>query len=275
MATALDPPPFVGGARYQVLEHLARYRFLTAAQLLRLRVGANMHQVYDRLRRLELHGFIKRHRNDRARNQPDIFFLTPAGAGMVAGADAPRSLNITGEIWHRMAIIDAHMGLRGWADAQDWHTDWVRTDFVRSGRHGTKATTTPMREARPYVPDAIGHLTDAAGRRRLFVIEVYWRGGAGLHHFRRKIDTVRAAAAAHAVEKHHGFTPQDGAARYLVVFADADTRRKACAGLPDVAGGGWWQFYFADHPALLAGFDAAWHDAAGNLRPLIDPIGRP
>jgi hypothetical protein len=278
MAASLESAPFVAGPRYGVLVHLARYRFLTVAQLLRLGAAPNKDRIYALLRDLELQGLIKRRQNNRLRSEPDIFWLTKTGASYVDPADvehaaAPRTLNITGEIWHRLAIIDAHIALRLWAAAAAWHVDWVKTDFATSAA-GKRATTTPMRGG-IYVPDATALVTGPDQVQRLLVFEIYWRGAAGLHHFRRKIENVRDAATSHAVEKHHGVEATGSAARYLVSFADSETRQKACSALPDPAAKAWRQFFFADHPGLLSDFKTAWHDAAGTPRPLFGRVGSP
>ena len=215
-----------------ILDALARYQFLTAPQLLGLRVTSDRSHLYAALAKL------KRRRPPAVASLSfgsipgrgrlaDINLLTPPGARLIEERERDtcqvlvhkRPSVFRNDYDHRVGCVGFHIALERWAGENGQQIDFFDTyyDPVSGGGRGIK--TAPKTRI-PYsggaiVPDAVFALIGADGVTRLCVYELYCG-----RRTKRVEDQLRAyfqALEEDAIEERYHY---DNAARILLVFAD-------------------------------------------------------
>ncbi|MGE6786690.1 replication-relaxation family protein, partial [Ensifer adhaerens] len=162
----------------RILEGLARYRFLTIQQLVRLGAGEEK-GVRTRLQDLMTAKLIERQEfrlGPSAGRLPNVHWLTPKGARLVTEAtgtpvEPPRTREIKpAHAWHRMLAIDALMACDRWAENTSQARPVFRSYMQWKGNAPITGVALPGKHA---IADAILETTDTAGNGRLYVLEVY------------------------------------------------------------------------------------------------------
>ncbi|NVJ92994.1 MAG: replication-relaxation family protein [Methylocystaceae bacterium] len=179
---------------FAILQALRTYRYLTAAQLLRIGVSKNKSRLYTVLRSLTSgkRPFVAKMKHGVMPGRgriPDSHYLTKRGAALLAEAlciDSsevayPKStIPIRTHFFHRLHCIDCEITVRLWAEKNDISVDYYHSYFDVTGanRGGTtgkrRALTKIDLKNRPgLIPDASFQLTWPDGTARLFLLEVH------------------------------------------------------------------------------------------------------
>jgi hypothetical protein len=166
---------------HAILVCLARYRFLTAPQLLRLGVSPSRRYLYKALQRL----YARRPRVLRTivfgvhiekGHLPALYYLTPAGSQLLAEAEREEPVAVpervhrfTNDYFHRVNTIDCHIAIRQWAQLADSTVDFFHSYFDHSvERRPRTHVTLPKRS---IIPDAIFRLKGPDRQERLFLLK--------------------------------------------------------------------------------------------------------
>lgn len=260
----------------RILEGLARYRFLTIAQLVRLGVGEEK-GVRTRLQDLVTAKLVARQEfrlGPSAGRLPNVHWLTGKGARLVAEstgeaveAPLPRELK-PAHAWHRMLSIDALMACDAWADRTGQERPAVASYMQR---HGRQAATEITLAGKTALADALVRVVDAAGASRLYVLEVYCsQYSEGRSSFPlEQLEPYVLTGMGNALDDALGIPADGKAARLLVICDTAELRDRLLRRLPERPGmpsqdhRAWARFHFkaADE---LPNFGDGWHTVAGD-----------
>jgi hypothetical protein len=223
-----------------ILEALATYRLCTAAQLHAIGVTKHLRHVHtvlgelhpgkcdpppeERVRRNNLLIGCLHFGNVTGRgSRADVWHLTRTGAKRLAlERGDPEPIKVPdriepyhSEYEHRRDCIDAHIGLRRFAEANGVQVDFVHTFFGRGDeRYRTRVTYAKEKREARLTPDMIFHLTDARGTGRLYAFELYRAVRTEL--VTEKLLAYLDVLGQEAIEKAFGYG--EYAAQVLVAF---------------------------------------------------------
>ncbi|HEY0833494.1 MAG TPA: hypothetical protein VGE72_06245 [Azospirillum sp.] len=221
---------------FGVLDALRVYRYLTAEQMLRLRIAAQPSYLYGVLRDMAgrtrpLVGKIDHGAMPGVGRIPTAHYLTEHGARVLADAlgferaavPYPKGVVLVRHGFrHRLHTIDCEIAVRQWAASHGHAVDFMASYFDVSGAN--RSATKPRRRALTkidladgsgIIPDSVFHLTDPDGTPRLFVLEMY-----NQHRTKRMSDKLaeyRYAIGEHAIERQFDYPHSP---RILAVFED-------------------------------------------------------
>ncbi|MBN9034344.1 MAG: replication-relaxation family protein [Rhizobiales bacterium] len=262
----------------RALDYLARYRFLTVSQLVRLGAGDEKN-LRKRLKELETAGLIRLQEfrlGPSSGRLPNAHWLTAKGARLVSEAnreqvEAPRVRGIKEKHWwHRMLTVDALIAADRWAATSNkesvgfqTYMQWKDTKPITGLDLGSKAA----------IADAIFRATDTAGNHRVYVIEVYcsrYSEGVSSHPLEQMEPYVLAGDQ---VDVSLNLGADDKAARVLIVCDTSDLRDRILRvmpqrkGMPPSSSPTWGRFLLkaADE---LRDFGTGWHQFGEGLRDL-------
>lgn len=212
----------------RIIAAVARYQYLTAAQLQRLGVTADKSHLYDTLRQL------KRGRGSplveipfgiaEGRRQASLYALKPSGRDIAVELIDPdlvrfhpRIRIFTNDYFHKVACVDFAITVHQWAEAngyivEPFHTYYDPFIQNRAGRRLRKQTTIDL-AGRVLEPDGIFALTGSDQVQRFFVYE-YYRGDRTGRVF-KQLESYLTAIADNCFQKAYGFK---SAVRILVTF---------------------------------------------------------
>ena len=219
---------------FRILDALRVYRYLTAAQMLRLEASKNRSRLYTVLGELTAgkrpfvgvmkHGVLPGHGR-----LPHTHYLTRHGAELLAEAlmvDAatiayPKSAApIRTHLFHRLHCIDCEISVRRWAEANAVNVDFYHTYFDVTGANRAKAsahrralTKIDLADGRGIIPDAVFRLSWPSGEARLFVLEMYNQNRTKRMH--DKLAEYRYALGEGAINRQFDYPH---APRILAVF---------------------------------------------------------
>ena len=268
-----------------MLAALSTYRLLNPQQMLRVGVARSIETIRLEARVLERKGLIggSPPLKDRKRSKrlvsgvtalPCLHWLTRKGAEiLVAEGDgdaigARREMGDEGHIMHRIRTVDAHIALRQWAATADRKVNWFVTDFEpgSDGRHKATKIDYEGEHGPHFIPDALADLIGPDGHSRLMVLEIERgrRDAKRLSDFKDKIGQLREVSERGIVETTRPKKPKHRA-RFLVIFATAELRRKQLAAWPDPDADAWANF-FVKSDDELADFNAGWWRPGGRFR---------
>jgi hypothetical protein len=255
-----------------LLAALGRYRFLSIEQAERLGIGRRWN-LGDRLRALTRAGFVDMLPSSPFTG-PRVHWLTRRGSqeARTAGILPPdfpdmpaRGYRGGAHVRQRVAIVDCHMALRAWAEAQGHAVDWFKAEFERNAGSLEPATRVSW-EGVNYTPDGLGRVTAATGKSWLFSLEMETGGQAhSLDNFRGHLGERLAVVENFVMEQALDWPDEHGAARLLFVFADADMLERAKKNLPRPQADIWASVYFTALPRLVEDFAGEWWQVGGRI----------
>lgn len=221
---------------FRVLDALRVYRYLTAEQMVRLRVAAQSSHLYTVLRDMAGRkrpwvGKIDHGAMPGVGRIPAAHYLADHGAKVLAGAlgvepaEVPYpkgAVLVRHGFLHRLHTIDCEIAVRQWA-AEHGHTvDFMSSYFDVTGANRSRSlprrralTKIDLADGTGIIPDSVFHLTGPDGAARLFVLEMY-----NQHRTKRMADKLaeyRYAIGEHAIERQFGYPHSP---RILAVFED-------------------------------------------------------
>ena len=226
----------------RILNRLARYRFLTVAQLLDAGAGDEK-TVRLRLGGLVTAGHVMRQEfrlGPSAGRLPDVHWLSKSGARLVEQATgetvtAPDGRQLTvAHVWHRSLTVSTLIAADVWARATDQGVPEFRTYMEFSGK--LPATSLKLLGKTPNA-DAILNTHDTAGNRRIYVVEVYcshYSEGGSMHPL-TQLEPYVLTGMTDALDDALGIPPKDEggkAARVLVVCDHVALRDRIIRNLP-------------------------------------------
>ncbi|TAN56358.1 MAG: hypothetical protein EPN26_03970 [Rhodospirillales bacterium] len=262
---------------FKILDALRIFRYLTAEQLLRLKVTAHASHLYPVLRDLADgkrpwvekidHGAMPG-----VGRIPAAHYLTEQGAKVLAGAlgldptevPYPKGVVLVRHgFMHRLHTIDCEIAVRLWA-AEHGHTvDYMASYFDVSGANRSKTkpkrralTKIDLADGSGIIPDSVFHLTGSDGTPRLFVLEMY-----NQHRTKRmseKLAEYRYAIGEHAIERQFDYPHSP---RILAVFEDdkaLELTQRNLTQRPDFGAHFRPFFFFKTLPELMADFQEGW-----------------
>lgn len=174
----------ISDLKVSVLQALARYRFLTAAQMLDSGIQATTGHLYATLREMRGKRASPIHHLDFGVRPgigrlPALYFLTENGAKILREAgqgdaiDAPRNVRLfNNDYFHRVATVDAHIALDKMAKTRGTRVNWCKRYFDRGIDRKRPATSVDVEEGKSIVPDLVASITSEDDRERVFVIEI-------------------------------------------------------------------------------------------------------
>ncbi|MBF0354454.1 MAG: replication-relaxation family protein [Alphaproteobacteria bacterium] len=262
---------------FRILDVLRLYRYLTAEQMLRLKVAAHSTHLYTVLRELASGkrpwlGRIDHGAMPGVGRIPTAHYLTEQGAKVLAGAlgmevaDVPYPKGVVlvrHGFMHRLHTIDCEIAVRLWATEHKHTVDFMASYFDVAGAN--RSRTKPRRRALTkidlangtgIIPDSVIHLTDSNGTPRLFVLEMY-----NQHRTKRMSDKLaeyRYAIGEHAIERQFDYPHSP---RILAVFEDDKALELTLRNLTQRADfGAHFRpfFFFKTLPELMADFREGW-----------------
>jgi hypothetical protein len=259
---------------HAIFTALARYRFLTAPQLLRIGVSSSRRYLYKSLhhlaaRRPHILRSIAFGVHAERGHLPALYYLTPSGSQLLAEADREEPMPVpervhrfANDYFHRVHTIDCHIAICQWATSAGNSLEFFHTYFDHSADR--KPRTHVKLPKGSIVPDAVFRLVDPGSQARLFALEMYNRRET--YRVEQQIARYLLALKREVIEeayRHHS------ALRVLCVFDEApalDLILKRVARRPDfpsVAP----QFFFKTLSDLSADFYGGWRvgDAMGGL----------
>ncbi len=208
---------------------------------------------------------------------PRLYWLSHRGAALLPLENgwqplgSRRDMGDYDHIIHRMKTVDLHIALRVWAAAEPGREVYrYVTDFEPGSGGREKPTTITYKggEFKRYVPDALATVIGPDGQPRALAIEIERnrRQGTRLTEFPVKVRQMREARLLNVVEGR--FNRPKLRARFLVIFARADTREKAVARWPEPDADEWRNFFIKSEDEL-GDFNADWWRPGGaSRRPL-------
>lgn len=179
---------------FRALDALRVYRYLTAEQMLRLKVSAQSSHLYSVLRDLAggkrpSVGKIDHGAMPGVGRIPAAHYLTDHGAKLLAGAlgldvaevPYPKGVVMVRHgFLHRLHTVDCEIAVRQWAAEHGHSVDALSSYFDVSGANRSKTkprrrslTKIDLADGTGIIPDCVFHLTDPDGTPRLFVLEMY------------------------------------------------------------------------------------------------------
>ncbi len=262
---------------FKILEALRLFRYLTAEQLLRLKVTAHASHLYPVLRDMAKGkrpwvGKIDHGAMPGVGRIPTAHYLTEHGAKVIAGAlvldlqevSYPKGVVLVRHgFMHRLHTIDCEIAVRLWAAQHGHNVDYMASYFDVSGanRSKTKAprralTKIDLANGTGIIPDGVFRLSDSNGAPRLFVLEMY-----NQHRTKRMSDKLaeyRYAIGEQAIERQFDYPHSP---RILAVFEDDKALELTVCNLsqrPDFGADFYPFFFFKTLPELMADFREGW-----------------
>lgn len=270
---------------FRILSALHLYRYLTAAQMLRLGVTRNRSRLYTVLGGLTegarpfvgvmKHGVMPGHGR-----LPHSHYLTRRGAQLLAEAlqidpaevAYPRSAApIRTHFFHRLHCIDCEISVRLWAEAAGVTVDFYHSYFDvtgsnRGGSNGPRRALSKidLADGNGLIPDAVFQMTWPSGEVRLFVLEVYNQNRTKRMH--DKLADYRFALGEGAINRQFTYPH---APRILAVFEtdgyrDLTLNRMKTSGAftPDFAP----FFFLGTLEGMAQDFQRGWKGVGGEER---------
>lgn len=175
---------------YKALKALSIYRFLTLEQMTTLRVSDGVPGARTTMKALQqeisaepLVDKIEGGSLPGLGRLPDVYFMTKAGALMLAEADRIDIQEISYPVetpkvfgqdyFHRLATIDAHISLRNFCERYDIEVEFFHSYYMRKNeKNGERLSRVELGDGY-FIPDGIFALRLPNGRRYLFALEVY------------------------------------------------------------------------------------------------------
>lgn len=204
--------------RRRILTALAKYKFLTAPQMERLKVG-HRNTIYPELVKLREWGFTEhvRYTDPSFVKYPDWHFLTPKGAKLYVESDKgltldmvkyPKSLSsiAKNDYLHRVNCIETQISYDEWIGANGFESEFfdLYFDTIGSNRNqekgGALRPKTRLELGYGNFADPDGILLYSTGqKRRLFILEVFRGNDSGrvvkqVRYIRDAIENGIAAA---------------------------------------------------------------------------------
>ncbi|MQX38606.1 hypothetical protein GHC57_19040 [Roseospira navarrensis] len=270
----------------RLLNRLARYRFMTVAQLIATGAGKDRKHLGQVLRRLEGHkhaGMLAWGVRPGLGRLPRMYYLKPAGAAALAAyfreeparyGPIARTPKFTVDHLHRRHCVDCHIALDAAMEAEGGsvarYVAYYGGPGPWPGANGqAKADPIKLRLAsgRALIPDAICDLQRGDGRRQLHALEMCMdRGGTDRARIVRQIESHCEAMSDGALSDALGL---DRGYRLLCVFEnrpslDAVRRRLADEGV----GENFARLILMNtHKRSRDDFASGWVDAAGDPAP--------
>jgi hypothetical protein len=262
---------------FRILDALRVYRYLTAEQMVRLKVTSNSSHLYPVLRELAAGkrpwvGKIDHGAMPGVGRIPTASYLTEHGARVLAGALAvepaevpyPRGVVLVRHgFLHRLHTIDCEIAVRTWAAENGHSVDYLASYFEVSGanRSKTKArrrslTKIDLADGTGIIPDCVFHLTDPEGNPRLFVLEMYnqWR----TKRMADKLAEYRYAIGERAIERQFDYPHSP---RILSVFEDEKAlalTQRHLSQRADFGAAFFPFFFFQTLPDFMKDFRSGW-----------------
>jgi hypothetical protein len=251
-------------AERRIIEALAIYRFLTVEQMLRLRIGKHRDTCYKPAHGLSsgvrplLRSFIMKPHPSKGR-LPNVYSLTEHGADIAAELlMIPRSE--VQFIWptnhpnfahyeHTTGLIDIHIAVRTWADANNHLVAMFdsRLNFTGGNRRkpGEPAlaikTKIPLTGQASLIPDSVFMLANRLGKPYLFCVE--YQREPNTAKLINKIGAYCHAIGTYALHDKFKFT-RERDPRVLIITDSASLAREAIKDMRCIDG-------FADYLPLF------------------------
>lgn len=268
------------GLEADILLGLAKYRFLSARHILRLRGTTTDRDTRGALRGLETARLVKRQDSGPIPGHgrlPSCFWLTKRGAEVASGlldgeaVGFPETASISlPHLPHRYLVLDTLIELDLWANM-------TGQEILRRGSFFTTAST--ALKNLHIKADGLAVVRGQDGKARPYLVEAS-RGeyGGGVNHGLRTVSHYLDALSGNlldaAVRGDEDFT----AARVLFVYdspavRDSVMRRlEANVGLPEHGHAAWKRLHFKAAAELLY-FPSAWHAVHGGQGDLPNGLG--
>ena len=214
-----------------VLHALGTFRFLTAAQMMRLGVSKSKRHLYTVLweitaGRRPAAGMLDFGVLPTVGRLSRVYFLTDLGAELLTddGRDPgnihyPRRVRLfRNDYFHRINCVDFHIGLAQWARRSGARVLRYDTYFDYGGGTGKRGPPTPKTRVRlkqgTITPDGVVLLSGEDRKTRLCAVEIHNTTG-GTARLERQITAYTRALAESAVEKAYNY---DHAVRVLFIM---------------------------------------------------------
>jgi len=271
----------IAGRHVDILEAVARFGYLTPNQMLGLGLYSDKSSLYAALDALSGRGLLARTEPVSKFGMgrfPGVYALTRSGAEMAGLAldeavrplRGARSSEPPLDAEHRTAIVEVHIALAAWAEAEGHSLQKFLPDFAPSGQRGRRATAIPTPHG-DYTPDALAVLACGDGIMRPLVIEVYRGGLSGRSSYlRRKLPAdLRAFHTPEVAKSLCSDGSKEWSAPRLVVVVETDRLRKEILAVPpEPALLGWGFAYFKALPDLKPDFRGGWWRSDGHQEAL-------
>jgi hypothetical protein len=257
------------------MEALARYRFLTITQLVRLGAGEEK-GVRTRLQDLLTAKLIDRQESrlgPSAGRLPNVHWLTTKGArflseatGETVVAPLPRALTPM-HLWHRMLTIDTLIACDAWAERSGQERPVITSYMQRQGRNAQSEIGLMGKTA---IADAIVRAVDGDGNGRVYVLEIYcshYSDGRSIKPV-TQLEPYVLTGMGNVLDEALGIPANGKAARVLVVCDSTELRDRLLRQLPDREGmppldhRAWARFHFKSADEL-SDFGDGWHTVGG------------
>ncbi len=222
-----------------ILEHLARFRFLTTDQMqsLGINTGKSKAHLYRILAALcDAPALVEKYAPKPIHGKgtfPNLHYLTRKGAetlaeltqGNVADYKYPKGkVSVSRMLVHMTRCIWCEVHIRNWAKANNHFVSFYFNDFDTEGDNRTgkggklrKLTRVDLANGERLIPDAVFQLTDPDGTPRLFLLEVH--NEMRSRRIQDKLAQYREAIKEGAIQRqfHYAHSP-----RVLTVFEGAE-----------------------------------------------------
>lgn len=265
-----------------ILENLARYRFLTVDQM--QAIGINTGKSKARLYRVvaalcEAPALVDKYTPKPIHGKgtfPSLHYLTRKGAETLAeltqcdvrAVKFPKGkVTLSHTLVHLTRCIWCEIHIRTWAEAHGHTVDYYHNDFDtegdnRTGKQGKlrKLTRIDLDSGERLIPDAVFHLTDPEGNRRLFLLEVHNEMRSKRIH--EKLADYREAIAQGAINRQFQY---DHSPRVLTVFEEPKHVSFAVQAMQKSGKFRGWEayFYLATMESLQSDFRFGWTRITG------------
>lgn len=262
---------------FRVLDALRVYRYLTAEQMIRLKVSAQSSHLYTVLRDMAGRkrpwvGKIDHGAMPGVGRIPTAHYLTEHGAKVLAGAlgtelaevPYPKGVVLVRHgFLHRLHTIDCEIAVRTWAAEYGHNVDYLSSYFDVTGANRSKTkprrrslTKIDLADGTGIIPDCVFHLTDPEGNPRLFVLEMYnqWR----TKRMADKLAEYRYAIGEQAIERQFDYPHSP---RILAVFEDdkaLELTQRHLSQRADFGAEFTPFFFFQTLPGVMADFREGW-----------------
>ncbi|MGE4281467.1 MAG: hypothetical protein AB7G62_17925 [Magnetospirillum sp.] len=262
---------------FRILDALRLYRYLTAEQMLRLKVSAQASHLYAVLREMSARkrpwvGKIDHGAMPGVGRIPAAHYLTEHGARLLAAAlgveaaDVPYpkgAVLVRHGFRHRLHTIDCEIAVRGWATEHGHNVDFMASYFDVTGANRSKSqprrravTKIDLADGTGLIPDGVFHLTDPDGVPRLFVLEMY--NQYRTKRMADKLAVYRYALGEQAIERQFAYAHSP---RILAVFEDdkaLNLTQRHLSQRTDFGADFFPFFFFNTLPGIMADFRQGW-----------------
>lgn len=243
----------------RILAALARYRFLTADQILSLAIIGNRAHLYRILADLcDAPALVGKYATRPIHGKgtfPSLHYLTDRGAEAlaeltqddIAAFKYPKGrVSFSSLLVHTTRCVWAEIAVRQWAEKSGHAVDFFYNDFDtqgdnRTGKNGKlrKMTRIDLDNGEHLIPDAVFQLTDAEGTPRLFVLEIH--NEMRTKRIADKLSEYREAITQGAIRRQFKY---DAAPRILAIFESQNHASHALAAMEKGGRFRQWERYF-------------------------------